>query len=101
MPAAIGVWLALKPPPPPSDFRGAVTDRITSMPIAGVEVDIMSGNNVAAEVLTDAQGQYEMRPLRPRPTTINMRFRKDGYQAEQPLYVPTGKPWNHDMVQLH
>jgi hypothetical protein len=100
--AAVGSWLALKPPPPPPpwDFRGEVTDRITSMPIAGVEVDVMSGNSVEAEVFTDVEGHFDLRLPQPRPATINVRFRKDGYQAEQPLYIPTGKPWNQDMAKL-
>jgi hypothetical protein len=31
---------------------------------------------------------------------INVRFRKDGYRAEQPFYIPIDKSWIQDMVQL-
>jgi hypothetical protein len=99
---AVGLWFLLKPPPPPPpwDFQGEVTDRATSLPIVGVEVDVMSGNHVQASGFTDARGEYNLRLPPPRPATINVRFRKDGYQAEQPLNVPTGKSWSMDMEKL-
>jgi hypothetical protein len=98
----VGLWLALKPPPPapPWDFRGEVTDRITSMPIAGVEVDVLSGDQDQAKTSTDAQGNFDLRLPSPRPATISVRFRKGGYQAEQPLNIPTDKLWNQDMATL-
>ncbi len=97
----VGLWFLLKPPPPPPpwDFQGEVTDRVTTLPIAGVEVDLMSGNRVQASALTDNKGNYDLRLPAPRPATVNVRFRKDGYQAEQPLNIPTTKPWNMDMVK--
>ena len=78
-----------------------MTDRVTSLPIAGVEVDVMSGNRVQAAAFTDEKGEYDLRLPAPRHATINVRFRKDGYQAEQPLNIPTTKPWPMDMVKLH
>ncbi len=97
---ATGIGIKLRPPPP-WDFHGEVIDRATSMPIAGVEVDVLSGNNVQVSALTDSEGRYDLRLPQPQPSTIHVRFRKDGYEAEQPLNVPTGKPWNMDMVKLH
>ena len=47
--ALLGVvaWHMLHPPPPPPwDFKGEVTDRVSRVPIAGVEVDVMSGNDI-------------------------------------------------------
>ncbi len=70
------------------------------MPIAGVEVDVLSGNRAQAEAFTDSQGRFVVRVPAPRPANINARFRKDGYEAEEPLNIPTGKPWNMDMVKL-
>jgi hypothetical protein len=99
---AVGLWVMLRPPPPQPrwNFQGEVTDRISRMPIAGVEVDVLSGNQVLAAAFTDSQGDFDVGLPPPRPATINVRFRKDGYQAEQPLYIPTTKPWNQDMAKL-
>ena len=98
---AVALWLALLPgsPPPPWDFQGEVTDRITRMAIPGVEVDILAGNQVQASALTNAEGRFDLQLRQPEPKTINVRFRKDGYQAEEPLNIPTGKPWSQDMAK--
>lgn len=96
---AVGLWLALRPPPP-WQFRGEVTDRVTSMPIAGVEVDVLLNNQVEATAFTNSMGRYDLRLPQPRPPFIDVRFRKAGYEAEQPLNIPTSKPWNMDMAKL-
>lgn len=87
-------------PAPPWDFQGTVVDRQSSMPIPGVEVDMLSGNQVEASAFTDSQGRYDLRLPQPRPRTIHVRFRKAGYQAEEPLNIPSGKAWNMDMARL-
>ncbi|MGA2205123.1 MAG: TIR domain-containing protein [Terracidiphilus sp.] len=97
--AGVALWFALRPPPP-WEFQGEVTDRVTSMPVAGVEVDVLAANRVQASALTDAQGRYDLHLPQPQPRTIQVRFRKEGYEAEEPLNVPTGKPWNMDMAKL-
>ena len=97
--AGVALWFALRPPPP-WEFQGEVTDRVTSMPIAGVEVDVLAANRVQASALTDSQGRYDLHLAQPQPRTIQVRFRKEGYEAEEPLNVPTGKPWNMDMAKL-
>jgi len=89
------------PPPPPWDFQGEVTDRVTRMPIAGVEVDVMAGDQEEASAFTDAHGQYDLKLSQPQPKTIRVRFRKEGYEAEEPLNVPTNGPCNMDMAKLH
>lgn len=96
---AAGIAWKLRPAPP-WDFQGEVVDRRSSMPISGVEVDVLSGNQVAASAFTDTQGHYDLRLPQPEPKTIHVRFRKAGYQAEEPLNIPAGKPWNMDMAKL-
>jgi hypothetical protein len=96
---AVGIWFLLRPPPP-WHFQGEVTDRVTSLPIAGVEVDVMSGNNVQAKAFTDDKGNFDLPLPRPQPDTVNVRFRKEGYEGEPPTTIHTGKPWPQDMVKL-
>ena len=100
--AGLGLWLALKPPPPPPpwDFKGDVFDRVTRIGIAGVEVDVLQNDQIQTKTFTDAQGNFDLPLPAPRPATINVRFRKDGYQAEQPLNITTDKPWDQDMAAL-
>ena len=103
--AAMGLWFLLKPPPPPPpwDFTGEVTDRVTQLPIAGVEVDateVNNGNNVERSASTNSQGQFDVSLPPPRPDTIVVRFRKDGYEGESPSTIRTGKFWSQDMVKL-
>jgi hypothetical protein len=94
----VGVWLGLRPPPP-WEFQGEITDRVTRMPIAGVEVDLKTAEGEAFPTHTDAQGKYDLRLPQPQPETILVLFRKDGYEGDQAM-VPTDKPFNTDMVKL-
>jgi len=87
-------------PAAPWDLQGEVTDRVTSMPIVGVEVSVLSGNRVTASTLTDAQGHYDLRLPAPQPHTVHVRFRKEGYEAEEPMNIPAAKPWNMDMMKV-
>jgi len=99
--AGVAIWFELRPPP--WEFRGQVIDRITRMPIPGVEVDVTDvvGNKTEqATALTDLQGQFDFHLPQPQPGTIRVLFRKEGYEAEEPLEVPTSKPWNMDMAKL-
>jgi TIR domain len=98
--AGVALWYFLRPPPP-WHFKGQVTDRITAMPIQGVEVDVMSGNQVEKSALTDAQGDFDIALPQPAPKDIQVLYRKDGYEAERPLFLPTDKAWNNmDMAKL-
>jgi hypothetical protein len=96
------LWFLLRPPPPPPpwDFQGEVIDRNTSMPIAGVEVDVFSGDGVQSKAFTDNQGQFDLHLPPPQHPHIHVRFRKDGYQPEEPFDVTTGKRLEEDMVKL-
>jgi hypothetical protein len=95
------VWYALRPPPPPDwHFTGEVTDRITSMPIPGVEVDVMNGDAVEKSGDTDAQGHFDLELPPPKPPYVNVRFRKDGYEFEAPFNVITSQPFNQDMTKV-
>lgn len=101
--AALGVfgWHALHPPPPPPwHFQGEITDRVTSMPIAGAEVDILSGDNVQNSAFTNAQGRFDLVLPAPRPKTIRVRLRKAGYEGEPAIRIPTDQPWDIDMSKL-
>lgn len=70
------------------------------MPISGVEVDVIYGGSGRASTQTDAKGDFDFQLPQPDPKTIQVRFRKAGYQAEDPLNVPTNKPLNMDMAKL-
>jgi len=98
---AFGVWRGTHPPPPlPWEFQGEVTDRQTRMPIAGVEVDVETDGGDRHVAQSDAQGRYRLLLPHPQPKTVEILFRKDGYQAEHPINVLTGQPFNEDMEQL-
>ena len=98
----VGAWHMLHPPPPPPwEFQGEVTDRVSRMPIAGVEVDIMSGNDVKAYSVTDARGRFDLHLPQPIPKTIQLRFRKDGYEGDQvPVSTDTPQPFPEDLARL-
>jgi hypothetical protein len=98
---SIVLWRVLHPPPPPPwEFQGSVTDRIMSTAIPGVEVDLTTDTGEKQSTLTDAQGHYDLHLPQPQPKTVQVLFRKDGYQAEHPLKVPTGKPFDMDMARI-
>lgn len=103
MAALVGVaaWRVLHPPPlPPWDFQGEITDRVTSMPITDVEVDRLVNGTVAAQAFTDARGHFDLRLPQPKLPTIEVRIRKEGYEGEPALKVPTDQPWNIDLTKL-
>jgi hypothetical protein len=95
---AFGIWRSVQPPPP-WEFQGEIYDRGTRMPIAGVEVVVVTGQG-EKRTQTDAQGKYELLLPQPQPKSIPILFRKDGYVAEHPIQVRTGQPFNTDMEKL-
>jgi hypothetical protein len=97
----VGAWRLLHPPPPPPwDFQGEVTDRVSRMPIAGVEVDIMSGNDVQAYSVTDARGRFDLHLPQPIPKTIQLRYRKDGYEGDTiTVSTDTPQPFPEDLAK--
>jgi hypothetical protein len=99
---AVAAWRLLHPPPlPPWEFQGEVTDRLTRMPIAGVEVDVMSGNDVQVKAATDARGRFNLPLPQPIPKTIQLRFRKEGYEGDLiPVSTDTPQPFPEDLPRL-
>ncbi|MGD0482484.1 MAG: TIR domain-containing protein [Terracidiphilus sp.] len=101
--ALLGVvaWhISHPPPPPPWDFKGEVTDRVSRVPIQGVEVDAMKGNDIQASAVTDARGRFGLHLPQPIPQTIDLRFGKDGYVGDR-ILVPTDtpQPFPEDMAK--
>lgn len=99
----VAAWHISHPPPPPPlppwDFQGEVTDRVSRMPIAGVEVDVMNGNKVQTHAVTDTRGMFDLHlPL--KPESIDLRFGKDGYVGDR-ILVPadTPQPFPEDMAK--
>jgi hypothetical protein len=95
---AFGIWRGLQPPPP-WEFQGEIYDRETRMPIAGVEVVVVTAQG-EKRTQTDAQGKYDLLLPQPQPKSIPILFRKDGYEAEHPINVLTSQPFNTDMAKL-
>jgi hypothetical protein len=95
-----GLWRGLHPPPPPPwQFEGVVTDNIEQMPLGGVEVDMETDDGRKQSAWTDAQGRYRVLLPLPRPDTIGIRFRKQGYQAEANINVNSSRPFNMIMIR--
>jgi len=88
------------PPLPPWDIQGEITDRVSSMSIDGVEADILANGALQASARTDALGRFDLRLAQPKPATIEVRIRKDGYEGEPALKVPSDQPWNMDLTKL-
>jgi hypothetical protein len=88
----VATWRMIHPPPPPPwDFQGEVTERVSGMPIEGVEVDVMKGNDVQTYAVTDARGRFDLHVPQPIPEAIDLRFRKNGYEADR-KFVSTDTP---------
>lgn len=98
----VGVWRwSHPPPPPPWEFRGEVTDRVSRMPIAGVEVDVMSGNDVQTSVSTNPRGVYLLRLPQPKPKMIELRFRRAGYEGDEVnVSTDTPQPFPEDLARV-
>jgi hypothetical protein len=98
---SVGTWRMLHPPPPPPwEFQGEVTDRVSRVPIQGVEVDVMKGNDIQTSAVTDARGRFDVRMPQPIPQTIDLRFGKEGYVGDR-IVVPTDtpQPFPEDMAK--
>jgi hypothetical protein len=95
---AFGAWRSLQPPPP-WEFQGQIYERDSRMPIAGVEVVVVTAQG-EKRTQTDAQGRYELFLPQPQPASIPIVFRKNGYAAEHPINVLTSQPFNTDMEKL-
>jgi hypothetical protein len=98
---SIGAWRGTHPPsPPPWIFHGEVHERAgAQMPIAGVEV-IVKIDQARYPGQTDAQGKFSIPIPQPQPDDINIQFRKEGYEAENPINVKSGQNLDMDMARL-
>ena len=102
--ALLGVvaWhISHPPPPPPWEFRGEVTDRVSAMPIPGVEVDVMKGNDIQTSTVTDASGRFDLKIEGAKPESIDLRFRKDGYGWDRNSFsTDIPQPITEDLAKL-
>jgi hypothetical protein len=84
-------------PPPPWEFSGRVVDSVTRLPISAVRVEV---EGVRFVTYTNDEGFYLMQLPQPKPKHLHLLFVKDGYRAEEPVYVSTDRPWKAYMRLL-
>jgi hypothetical protein len=96
--AGLALWFALRPPPP-WQFSAEVTDRVTGVPVAGVEVDVQIGQEKANKAFTGSDGTCAIKLPQPEPKTVRIFLRKDGYERDE-VVVPANKVFKTDMVKL-
>jgi hypothetical protein len=91
---ALGLWLALRPgpPPPPWHFKGVVMDYQKTR-LAGVEVDILNGNQPVKSTVTDAHGEFDIPLPQPKPESVRARFTRAGYQFVEENYHTSQPYW--------
>jgi hypothetical protein len=95
--AGVALWFALRPPPP-WQFSAEVTDRVTGVPVAGVEVDVQIGQGKMHTCVTGSDGTCNLQLPQPEPATIHIFLRKDGYERDEGV-VPANKTFKTDMVK--
>jgi len=86
-------------PPPPVAFGGRVTDSVTNLPVAGVNVEVDAGN-LHLNATTGADGRYTVNLPQPEPQDLRIVFSKPGYRGESPVAVPPTHDFNTDIVPL-
>jgi len=96
--AGVGIWFAMRPPPP-WQFSAQVTDRVTGVPVAGVEVDVQIGQGKMNRAFTGGDGTCTVQLPQPEPATVHVFLRKDGYERDEAV-VPSTKEFKTDMVKL-
>jgi hypothetical protein len=94
----VAAWFALRPPPP-WHLNVEVTDRVTGMPVVGVEVDIQIGEGKKNKCFTGSDGTCTIQLPQPEPATAHVFLSKDGYERDEAV-VPSGKEFKTDMVKL-
>jgi hypothetical protein len=99
--AGVGIWYALRPspPPPPWQFIAQVTDRVSGVPVPGVEVDVQIGQGKMNTCFTGSDGTCTVQLPQPQPATVHIFLRKDGYERDEAV-VPADKVFKTDMVKL-
>lgn len=92
------LWFVFRPPPP-WQFTTQVTDRVSGVPVAGVEVDAQSGQGRIKTCLTASDGTCTFKFPQPEPETVHIFLRKDGYERDEAV-VPSNKIFKTDMAKL-
>ena len=67
--AGFALWFALRPPPP-WQFSAEVTDRVTGIPLDGVEVDVQVGRGKMNKAFTGSDGICDFMLPQPEPATV-------------------------------
>ncbi len=99
--AGLALWLALRPPPPlpPWQFSAQVTERVSGVPVAGVEVDVQIGQGPLNRAFTGSDGTCNLMLSPPEPDTVHIFLSKEGYKRDE-TFAPTNKIFKTDMVKL-
>lgn len=96
--AGLALWFALRPPPP-WQFSAEVTDRVSGVPVAGVEVDVQIGQGTLNKAFTGSDGTCNFKLPQPEPATVHIFLRKDGYVRDEAV-APANMIFKTDMVKL-
>jgi hypothetical protein len=91
-------WFALRPPPP-WRFSAQVTDRVSAVPVSGVQVDVQIGQGKLNTCFTGSDGTCTLQLQQPEPATVHIFLRKEGYERDEAV-VPTDKEFKTDMAKL-
>jgi hypothetical protein len=99
--AGVAVWFALRPapPPPPWQFSTRVTDRVTGVPIAGVEVDVQIVQGKMNTCFTESDGTCTLQLQPPEPETVHIYLSKEGYERDE-VVVPSNATFKTDLAKL-
>jgi hypothetical protein len=97
--AGVAVWWFALRPPPPWQFATQVTDRVTGVPVPGVEVDVQIGQGKMTPCITGSDGTCTLQLPQPEPATVHIFLRKEGYERDEAV-VPTDKEFKTDMAKL-
>jgi len=96
--AGVALWFAMRPPPP-WQFSAEVTDRVTGVPVSGVEVDVQIGQGKMNSAFTGSDGTCSFQLPQPEPATVHIFLRKEGYERDEAV-VPANKIFKTDMEKL-
>ncbi len=96
--AGVALWFALRPPPP-WQFSAEVTDRVSAVPVPGVEIDVQIGHGKMNTCFTGSDGTCTLQLPQPQPATVHIFLRKDGYERDEAV-VPANKEFKTDIVKL-
>ena len=92
------LWFATRPPPP-WQFSTEVTERVTGVPVVGVEVDVRIGQGKLSTCFTASDGTCTLQLPHPEPETVHIYLSKDGYERDEAV-VPSNKIFKTDLAKL-